>query len=566
MIKAALLARVSGEGQRDNSSHDSQLERGRNHCRDNNYQIVTERREVFSGAFVLARSDFNELLEMGASGQIDVIVVDIPDRLGRGDVIAKCELLAQLNGCRIEYARKGYDTSTVEGMASHAMEQLVSGIERLKIGERTANGKIDLAKGGRVISAPRRPYGYGVINTYNERGTKIACTLEIVEEEAEIIRMMFEMCAREGYTVTGLSKYLTKAGIPRISQNDPETSPTRVSAKKRNTQWDNWPRSTISAILHNPLYKGQWQYGKRRIIQYDAPGGVKSKSYRRDQDDIVTVPVPQIVSAEVWEIVQQRLKSNKGDNFLRPTKRIFLLRQHLRCALCGSLFYCIDGSRGYRYYRCQRRQYESLNQHCHAKPLNADEIETVVWDVVCQEMQHPDRLLAGAQKKHGQYTKSRQVIEQALTALEALDVKDNQSKERYLGLYGEGLLEKDKYLVKIGELDAKIDKRQKEREELVGRMQGIPNIDPQFADTLASFTLEISDRLHPDVSADRKLALLRLLSVECVYNSDTDELNISGLFGSRSVPVRGDRIVSTASGRGASRTMPPRPACWRDSA
>ena len=95
LINAALLARVSGESQRDNSSHESQLGRCRAYCADHGYTIVTERKEVFSGAFVLARSDFNDLLEMGAAGEIEVIVVDIPDRLGRGDVIAKCELLAQ---------------------------------------------------------------------------------------------------------------------------------------------------------------------------------------------------------------------------------------------------------------------------------------------------------------------------------------------------------------------------------------------------------------------------------------------------------------------------------------
>ena len=34
-------------------------------------------------------------LEMMASGVLDVIVVDIPDRLGRGDAIAQCEMLAK---------------------------------------------------------------------------------------------------------------------------------------------------------------------------------------------------------------------------------------------------------------------------------------------------------------------------------------------------------------------------------------------------------------------------------------------------------------------------------------
>jgi hypothetical protein len=60
-----------------------------------------------SGAFVLARSVYNVSLAMAADGQISVIVADIQDGLGRGDVIAKLELLAQMNGARDECTQPG---------------------------------------------------------------------------------------------------------------------------------------------------------------------------------------------------------------------------------------------------------------------------------------------------------------------------------------------------------------------------------------------------------------------------------------------------------------------------
>ena len=37
-------------------------------------------------------------LEMKASGVLDVFVVDIPERLGRGDAIGQCEMLAKKRG------------------------------------------------------------------------------------------------------------------------------------------------------------------------------------------------------------------------------------------------------------------------------------------------------------------------------------------------------------------------------------------------------------------------------------------------------------------------------------
>ena len=90
-INAAILARVSTTGQKDNSSLEGQLNTCREYCNSRGYILVTEKKEVMSGAFVLARSGFAELLDMAANGLIQVIVVDVPDRLGRGDAIAKLE-------------------------------------------------------------------------------------------------------------------------------------------------------------------------------------------------------------------------------------------------------------------------------------------------------------------------------------------------------------------------------------------------------------------------------------------------------------------------------------------
>ena len=98
-VYAAILARVSTRNQEDNSSLDDQIDRCREYCIQHGYTATAERREIMSGSFVLARSVFNELLEMAADGGISVIVVDIPDRLGRGDVIANLESHGEVEQC-----------------------------------------------------------------------------------------------------------------------------------------------------------------------------------------------------------------------------------------------------------------------------------------------------------------------------------------------------------------------------------------------------------------------------------------------------------------------------------
>ena len=72
--------------------------------------------EAISGAMVMARAGFRELCELASTEQLSVIVADIPDRLGRGDAIAKLEFMAQIYGARIEYAQPSRDTTTIEGL------------------------------------------------------------------------------------------------------------------------------------------------------------------------------------------------------------------------------------------------------------------------------------------------------------------------------------------------------------------------------------------------------------------------------------------------------------------
>ena len=182
-INAAILARVSTKKQEDNSSLEGQLNAGRAYCAQHGYSIIAERKEIHSGAFVLARSVFAELLDMAVDGLIQVIVVDVPDRLGRGDAIAKLEYMAQLNGARIEYVRGVNDTSTIEGIVLDSASKMLSGIERHTIKRRMTDGVKNRIAEGRVIAPPIRPYGYRIVSERDERGRKISCTLVIVEEE-----------------------------------------------------------------------------------------------------------------------------------------------------------------------------------------------------------------------------------------------------------------------------------------------------------------------------------------------------------------------------------------------
>jgi site-specific DNA recombinase len=522
-VKAGLLARVSTDRQENNSSLDAQLRRDREHCQKKNYTVVVERKEVFSGGFVLARSVLNELLTMMANGQINCIVVDITDRLGRGEVIAQCELLAKLNGGWIEYAQSGRDTSTVEGIALHATDQLVSGIERINIKRRTTGGKYAWAQKGRVITSSMRPYGYDFVIKYDDRGHRVDATLCIVEDEARVVVMIYEWIVYEGLTIRGIATRLTDMGIPKYTQKG-------LPHRKANRRAE-WSRQTIAQLLRNTLYKGEWRFGKLKVERIDTPDGIRRKIARRCEDETVAVQVPAIVSADLWDAAQAQLEENHR-KFKRPTKNVYPLRGRIRCALCGGMMVGHCPREDYRYYICHRHisDYAGSQDHCPAKYVPARGIEETVWNEVRQALLDPDRLLIGARKHREEMQASAKLLEQAMMALEA-QVSQSQAKiDRLLDLHLSGNISQDQYVSKKSELEGAIKRLRDEQDRVRERMQEQQYIPEETENAIRHFAAEIAERLNEEWPDSEKMTLYDLLRLECVYNYTTGELVISGLL------------------------------------
>ena len=527
MENAALLARVSTKGQEDNSSPEAQLQRGRIYCTSKKYNIVIERVETMSGAFVLARSVYNELLNLAADGRISVIVVDIPDRLGRGDAIAKLELMAQLNGARVEYAQPGRDTSTVEGLIQHSAEQMVSGIERMNIRRRTTGGKYDWVKRGRVIATSRRPYGYEFMSKRDERGHKVSCELVIVPEEAEIVRRLFQMVVYELMTTRRMAVRLNSEGIP---------SP----------QGKTWHRSTIHRILTSETYKGLWRYGKYAQRRIDTPGKVVSEQKKRDIEETVTAPCPSIVDEGLWDMAQRQLEQNER-YFCKPTKHTYLLRGRIQCkcgrTLCGGFFRSgrgdetnWSGCKGFRYYTCSRK-YEVDGTHCDSGSLRAGYVERAVWQIICEEMQDIDRLIAGVKQQQAHSGEARRAIEQAIAATQIQIERANDKLKRYRKLYGDGNLSEADYIEEKRGIDNEIRKRQKEMQDWQLRLKEHPDLNPDFETELRRFKEEIASRLTPETPLNRQSVLIEMLDVRCRYDHTTGILTVSGLMGEHTLSL-----------------------------
>jgi site-specific DNA recombinase len=520
MENVALLARVSTKGQEDNSSPDSQLQRGRAYSVEKGYHVVVERIETMSGSFVLARSVYNELLNLAADGQISVIVADIPDRLGRGDAIAKLELLAQLNGARVEYAQPGRDTNTTEGLIQHSAEQMVSGIERLNIRRRTMGGRREWAKRGRIIASAFRPFGYQFSSKYDDRGRKISCELVIVEDEARIVRLMFEWLVYERLTLYAVTVRLIGMHVPTKSGHP-------------------WDRATVGQIMRNRTYMGEWGYAKKDIKLMDTPDGVRQRTRRKPDDEAIIVPCPAIVSRGLFEAAQEQLQRNR-EKFVKPARYPYLLRGRITCARCGGRFVGRAMHKGqYLYYGCDKaNQPKVLNRQCDALRVRAEAIDQAVWGVVCEEIQDIDKLMRKVKERSDESNQARSVLEQAIAVSEAQIQKANERYSRFESLYGDGMLSKEKLMTYQSDRDTEVSKRETEKQAWRDRLGEQMVITPDFEQQLRTLRDGLAARLTPDIPFEDKRKFIEMLDVRCIYDDRTQDLTISGMV---------DRTVSVTS-------------------
>jgi site-specific DNA recombinase len=209
-----LYGRISGVASLDGTSLESQSAVNRRFALACGANIIAEHTEVITGISITARVKFNELLVMAERGEIKYIIVDVRDRLGRGEAIAVLEFLARQSGAEIIYATQPADLETYEGVALEATETLVSRIERLNIQRRTNRGRREWASQGRVFSGRFFPYGYRIRIQRDGQGRLIDRTLIIFDPEAHIVRLIFQWCVYEGMTTYAIAARLEYEKIP----------------------------------------------------------------------------------------------------------------------------------------------------------------------------------------------------------------------------------------------------------------------------------------------------------------------------------------------------------------
>jgi site-specific DNA recombinase len=428
------------------------------------------------------------MLAIYREGRVDVVLCYDPDRLSRD--LSHLLLLAnefEGAGVRLEFITQETDTSP-EGRMFFAIRGAVAEYEKAKIRERTARGRCEKARQGKVVNPRSLPKWL--------RYDRTTAKVYLDEEWAEVARLAFRLVADEALTVDALRRRLNTLGI---------TTPNGGT---------HWQVSTLRNWLRNPAAKGEYyqlRYEQVEPEQRRKPVGHRRKSTRRERprEDWNMVPVPPIVSPELWEAVQRRLESNKA-LASRNARREYLLAGLVRCGECGG--HMCGWYRDHRHYRCSHYRQHQADIHgnwCAFRPVRADGLEEAVWDAVTRLLQHPERLREELRRRREEGSPTREVAEQELRAarkrLEAIPGEQDCLVEGY----GKRLIPDDLMRNRMEALKAEREEVQARVVDLERRLGQLEVTEEQETQALA-FAERVKDGLKNLVFAQRQ-QMLRLL-------------------------------------------------------
>ncbi len=214
----------------------------------------------------------------------------------------------------------------------------------------------------------RAPYGYQVVDGGPHPNPRKAAegyrlrVLAIDPDTVDVVRRIFAVYL-DGKGDRAIANGLNRDGIPCPSAQRPEQNRHRLA--------DGWQGSTVRSILDNPRYTGyaffgRWTKQETLLDPDDVAAGHVVKFRRSAPDRVVRSrrPAhPEIIDVETFTQAQLRRRAKsagglatarKSERSGRPTKRTYLFRGLIRCAVCTRKMEGSPRAHG-MYYRCPAR-------------------------------------------------------------------------------------------------------------------------------------------------------------------------------------------------------------------
>ena len=322
-LRVCFYARVSTDSEVQLNSLENQLNYYENFIKSKSNWIYFKGYvdQGISGVRVEKRMAFKEMIKDAKLHKFDLIVTKEVSRFAR-DLEDSIHYIRILKDANVGVYFENQNLNTFDNNSELILNIMfnLAQDESRKLSTRVKFGHREAIKNGHVL---------GSSNIIGYR--KNNCKLVIVEEEAKLIKKIFELYATGNYGLYKLSKTLANMGF-------------------YNRKGNLYDKDTLKRIIENPKYKGFYRGKTTEIIDYRTKKRIKIDKenqiiYKCSKDII-----PKIVSEELWD---------KANNILNARAKNCINTYHFNGSLkypFSSKIYCFEHNTNFQRSHGSRRK------------------------------------------------------------------------------------------------------------------------------------------------------------------------------------------------------------------
>jgi len=386
------------------------------------------------------------MIEDIKAGCIKNVLVFKLDRLTRSvaDLIFLIDIFNQ-NGCAFNSLMESLDTSTASGRMFIKIIGIFAEFERENIAERVRVGKERKAREGYANNSSNKSYGFD-----REKGELIQT---INEEEAQNVRMIFDMYVNQGMSLSAIAKSFNMQ---------------KITSKKGSL----WNAASIKGVLTNCNAMGNVRYCMNEPDRkFEAEGKHEA-----------------IITEELYNAAQILIKKNaRTAPTKKPVQQNYFVNL-LYCNECGEKLYTHNtvystkknGKTKLFSFQCRKR---SLKGGCNSKNISAGKVENALIEyfMYYDEMFMSDRAEAARVEDEKQNNDNQ--IQCYRDRLKHFDNKAHEINSHYLN----GNIEFDDYSSLTKQLESERTFLREEIEKLTDSQDSINSLANFYEEITASF-------------------------------------------------------------------------------
>lgn len=438
MLKLGAYGRVSTEKDQQLDSLEQQKEFFQEFARQNNYELVNiYADEGITGRQTRKRDEFNRMMRDARKGMFDMLVVKDISRFARNTV----DLLTSVRELKAMNIEVQFITNSYKALGNSEFILTVYGAiaqeESAGLSKKVKFGKNITAKKGRV---PNIVFGYNKLE-------KEKYTLEINEEEAKIVREIFDMYVNKRYGCTKIARILNARGV-RTKRDHTHFCGTAISRTLKH-------RIYIGQVVNKQSEVVDFLTGQRRNIPEEEQIVVVNENLRIIPDDLY-YKAQQIMEENTNKYLEPMLKAGNSSKYLYSTL--------IKCEHCGYSFFRENRLYKNRYIRWKCAGKKTLgSKYCdNMIAVDEEELTAAIREYFSSILKNKNDFINKTITKYHKILKERNKDFRTTKDLEKEMEKLKKTKQKYVKMYTDELIDEEELKEYTRNINCKIKEIEKQ--------------------------------------------------------------------------------------------------------